>query len=257
MSDSTKIVLAIVGSVTLLVGGMLTGVVMWDGGAEGIAEQAELRTYRVPPDYQDDLRVMLDSAMRVGDTRLGRVTSGPGGTLLVVAPRRLQAGVQEILDAGIDVSPFATPVRLTYWLVVGRSVDAGEGDASFSVRGSLELSQLEPVLSQIAGVQGPIEFALLEEIQVTSMSQDRGQAWGKFARVEQTATRTGEQVVAFVSISLPATSNMFESQVMLEPGQFLVVGQAGFGGDPTVAFPDAASEDLLTLYYVMAADLEP
>ena len=110
---------------------------------------------------------------------------------------------------------------------------------------------------QIGTVQGATEFALLEEIQVTSMYQDQGRAFGKFARVEQTATRTGAAVVAFVSINLPVTGNMFASQVMLEPGQFLVMGQAGFGGDPTVAFPDAAPEELLTPYYVMSADLKP
>ena len=257
MSNSTKIVLAIVGSVTLLVGGMLAAVAMWDRGEEGVAEQAELRTYRVPPDYQDDLRVMLDSAMRVGDTRLGRVTSGPGGTLLVVAPPRLQNGVQQILDAGFEATPVASPVKLTYWFLLGRAVESGLATEPFTVIGPRAVPQLEPVLSQIAASQGPTEFALLEEIQVTSMLHGTGQASGRLGRVHQTVVGTGEQVVADVSIVIGAMGNTFESRVMLEAGQLLVAGQAGFGGDPTVAFPDATSEDLLTLYYVMSADLEP
>jgi hypothetical protein len=177
--------------------------------------------------------------------------------LLVVAPPRLQAGVEQILDGAFEAPPVTRPVRLTYWLVVGRAVDSAPANEPFSVLGGRRLPQLESVFRQIGTVQGATEFALLEEIQVTSMYQDQGRAFGKFASVEQTATRTGAAVVAFVSINLPVTGNMFASQVMLEPGQFLVMGQAGFGGDPTVAFPDAAPEELLTLYYVMSADLKP
>jgi len=257
MRSSTKIVLAMVGVGMLLAGATLVSLFVWRGvGQDGTAEPAELRTYQVPPDYQDDLRGMLDSVLRVGDTRLGRVTKGPGGTLLVVAPSRLQDGIRDILDTGFEVSPLG-PVKLTYWLVVGRPVDGVPAGEPFSVRGRRGVPQLEPVFRQIATVQGATEFALLEEIQITSMSQDQGRAFGKFARVEQTATRTGDAVVAFVSINLVVTGNMFASQVVLEPGQFLVVGQAGFGGNPQDVFPDATPEDLLTLYYVMAADLEP
>ena len=261
MSNSTKIVFAIVGSVMLLVGGMLTAVLLWDSGEEGLAEQAELRTYRVPPDYQDDLRVMLDSAMRVGDTRLGRVTSGPGGTLLVVAPPRLQAGVRQILDVGFEAPPVASPVTLSYWFLVGRPTESS-GPEPFSMVGRGAPPQLESVLTQIASAQGPTEFSLLEDIQLTSMLQDSAEATGRFTRLAQRVTRTAEQVVVDVEISFG--SNSLESRVSLEAGQFLVLGRSGIGGwvrtvvgELVDVFPESTSEDLSTLYYVMAADLEP
>jgi hypothetical protein len=45
-------------------------------GQDGTEEPAILRTYQVSPEYQNDLRRMLDTALRLGQTRLGRVTNG-------------------------------------------------------------------------------------------------------------------------------------------------------------------------------------
>ena len=50
-------------------------------------EALELMSYEVPPEYQDDLRGMLQSALGTGDDRVGRVIDGPGGTLLVTLSR--------------------------------------------------------------------------------------------------------------------------------------------------------------------------
>lgn len=217
------------------------------------SEAVELQTYTVPPEYKNELHSMLRSALEAEGNRVGRVTKGPGGTLLVVAPPRVQAGVRRILEGGFDVPPVATPTKLTYWFLVGRPADSP--GQPFSVAGGRALPELERTLFQIATAQGPTEFALLEQIHLTSMNQERAQASGRFARVVQRATRRGQQVVADVEIGLG--SNAFSSQVMLEGEQFLVLGQAGFAGRPGDAFADAGSGDGLTLYYVMAADLDP
>ena len=226
-------------------------------GAAGSSEPVELRIHEVPAEVRDDLSSMLRSVLGSGETRLGRVTDGPGATIIVVAPPRIQAGVQQLMEADFETPRTPSPIKLTYWFLVGRPMAASEAAEPFSVAGGRSLPLLEPVLSQIAGAQGPTEFSLLEEIQLTSMSQAGGRASGKFALVNQTATRTAEQVVSFVEINLIGTSNSFQSRVVLDVGQFLVIGQAGFGGSPISAFRDATIEDKLTLYYVMAADLEP
>ena len=66
---------------------------------EDIFDPAELRTYQVPQEYQNDLRDMLQDALGSGDARIGRVTEGPGGTLLVVAPERIQEGMDRMARA--------------------------------------------------------------------------------------------------------------------------------------------------------------
>ncbi len=126
---------------------------------EDLVELPELRTYQVPQEYQQDLRDMLQSALLgTGDARTGRVTNGPGGTLLVVAPARIQAGIQQILDTGFEAPPASSPIRLTYWFLVGRPVEPAQAEP-FSMAGRSRVPQLEPVLRQIAAAQGPTEFA--------------------------------------------------------------------------------------------------
>ncbi len=150
------------------------------------------------------------------------MSEGPGDSLVVVAPARIQNGIAEMLERGFTTSQTSpSPLKLTYWLLV-----AGQGSA---------------------------EFALLEEIQVLSMVQDPGRATGKMVEVEQTVTQAGDQMVADVSISVPP-QHSFASQVSLRAGQYLVVGQVGLDGrhfgpgfDP---FPDLNAPDPLTLYYV-------
>ena len=215
-------------------------------------EPAEMRTYQVPTEYQNDLRDMLQDALGRGDDRVGRVTEGPGGTLLVVAPERIQAGIEQILSMGFEAPPAASPITLTYWFLVGRPVDPAQA-SPFSVAGGADVRRLETVLTQIATAQGPTEFALLDEMQLTSMSQSNAEARSRIARVEQTAARVGNQVV--VDFDIVYGGNVFRSRVSLEAGQFLVLGQAGFGGDAVDAFPDATDGDVLTLYCVMTADL--
>jgi hypothetical protein len=226
---------------------------------------AELRTYEVAPEHQDDLQRVLRQVLGAGESRLGRVTAGPSGTFIVVAPARIQTGIRNMLSNGFTPSPAPTQVKLTYWLLVGRPVDSGAELAAYSVSGPRRLSHLEQVMTQLVAAQGSAEFTLLEEVQVLSMVQDQGRAYGKLAQVEQTVTQAGDQMVAYVSISMPqANSNRqyaFESQISLRAGQYLVVGQVGLDGrsfGPNFEpFPDSQPGDDLTLYYVMMAEHAP
>ena len=146
-------------------------------------EAVELRTYQVPPDNQVDVRRMLSSVLGRGDTATGRVSSGPGGALVVVAPPGVLEGIEELIDAGFEASPVSQPVRLTYWFVIGRSLDAARATQPYSVRGGRSIPQLESVLNQIAGVQGPTEFHLLEQVQLASMYQARADTIGRIGTI--------------------------------------------------------------------------
>ncbi|MDA1093539.1 MAG: hypothetical protein O3A25_09775 [Acidobacteria bacterium] len=231
-----------------------------DSEAAGVVE---LRSYEVPAESKAELIRMLQAALGSGETRTGRVSEGPGGALVVVAPARIQNGIGEMLERGFTTTQTSpSPVKLTYWLLVARPMETGDQRPSFAVAGPRRLTHLEPVMSELVAGQGSAEFALLEEIQVLSMVQDPGRAAGKMAEVEQTVIQAGDQMVALVSISvLPKYS--FASQVSLRAGQYLVVGQVGMDGrllgpglgfDP---FPDSNAGDPLTLYYVMMAELVP
>ena len=217
----------------------------------------ELRSYEVPPEQQDDLREMLQSALSTDDGRF-LVTNGPGGTLLVTAPARIQEGIEQVLNRDFDVPPSSSQATLTYWFVVGRQGDPSQTPPPFSVVGR-PIPQLEAVLAQIANTAGTTEFSLLERVQLTSMNQKQAQAYSKYGIVRQQTARSGEQVVVDVDISLDTLTQSagrspygVNSRVMLAPGQFLVLGQTGLGGTLPDAFPTARGGSDLTLYYVMS-----
>ncbi|MCP3977819.1 MAG: hypothetical protein GY716_00620 [bacterium] len=251
MNKTTKTILSLAACVALVGGAAFCGrpnAVPTDSN-----EQVLLRTYEVPMEHRDALRNMLRSVLGSEENRIGRVSNGPGGTLLVVAPAQIQAGIQGILAKGFEVPPVPGPVKLTYWLLVGRPL-ASPSEGPFKMAGGPVPTRLDPTLARIASAQGPSEFSLLETFELTSMSQERAHASGAFARITQRASRSGSQVVADLEIVLD--NNVFKSRVMLESEQVLVLGQSGFAGKRGEAFADVRNEDSLTLYYVLTAELE-
>ena len=242
------------------------------GSVPDSAEPLVLRTYEVPRDRQDDIREMLQSALGAGESGIGRVTNGPRGTVLVVAPARIQADIVQLLGGGLEAPPASGPITLTYWFVVGRPLDRAPDGRPYALAGTTDDSRLDPVLREIAAVEGPTEFSLLEQIQLTSMNRDDGMVTGRFGRVRQRATTSGAGIVADVAIYFglngPSGSNILESQLLLEPGQFVVMGQSGLDYDepmsastvgisPQGLFSNDRTEDLHTLYYVISAALQP
>ena len=263
MRSDKRIFRSVVGVGLLILCLSFTGCELPDFGSAD--DPIELRSYEVPLEYQDDLRGMLQSALGSGDNRVGRVISGPGSTLLVTAPARIQEGIEQVLNADFDVPPASIPVTVTYWFLVGRPQDPSQTTPPFSVAGR-NFPELEPVLAQIANTDGATEFAVLEQVQLTSMNQESAMTTSRFGRVSQQTARSGEKVVVNVDISLDAAKlsndpfpgrHTFRSRVMLAPGQFLVLGRTGFDGRLPDAFLDPRGENELTLYYVMAADLVP
>ena len=262
MHDKGRFFQSIVGLGMLALCSMFAGCGLQNPDPTDGTEAIELMSYEVPPEYQDDLRGMLQSALGTGDDRLGRVINGPGGTLLVTAPARIQAGIEEILSREVDAPPASLPVTLTYWFLVGRPGDPSQTTPPFSVVGRT-IPQLEPVLAQISNAEGATEFSLLEWVELTSVNQERAVTTSRFGRVEQRTARSGEQVVVDVQISLSgrelATGGFplgIQSRVMLEPGQFLVLGRTGVDVQSRDVFGDSRGTDDWTLYYVMAADLD-
>jgi len=254
MSNSVKILIGIATIALLVLAAVALGLVgrVMPGEAP---EPVELRTYTVPPQQQEEIRSMLRSALESEGHRVGRVTAGPSGALLVVAPPRIQRGVEAVLSdlRGLETPPRqAEPAKIAYWILVGRALDPEEGPLAF--RGGNPPEAIEPALREIVAAQGPTEFVMLEQFEVTSM--ERAEIGGSSFRVHQRTTRAGEQVVADVSIVFLRGGNKFESRVVLDPKRVVVLAKSGYDGAAGRIFPDAEGDVDTTLYYVMAADLD-
>jgi len=217
------------------------------------SDRVELRTYQVPEGHKDELRAQLRYVLRSNtDQPIGSVSSDTGNRLIVVAPPGIHEGLAEFVSQIEELGPAEAPsqVRLTYWLVLGRSAPADPG-RPFEVSGPAGMKEIEPVLAGIATAQGPTEFRLLERMQLASSGQDWARTRGRVAGIGQRAAVSGDVVVAEVDVSLGR--QQLQTEVVLRRDQHLVLGQAG-AEDETVreAFGQGATD--VTLYYVVAAD---
>jgi hypothetical protein len=235
---------AIVG-ITLLAA--TTGCAGRNAAEEKADEPLALRTYKVPGGLENDVRSMLRNVLG-GDAPVGRVTGGPGGTLVVVAPESLHAGIEGLLgelEAVDTPSLRPVPIELTYWILAGTpEPDLREGHRA--APGS-RLDAIAPVLSELVQSQGAMEFRLIERIELASIGEEHGQITGRSATIRQRAWLVGGEVVADVQIT---TSDLgaVQTRVKLAPEQILVLGQSGYRD------PQDASEG--TLFYVVSSDVE-
>jgi len=227
------------------------------GGAGEQAAGVELRSYEVPEGYKNELASQLRYVLQGSEeSAVGRVIGGTGNNLIVVAPPGIHDGVKALLRDLEEMGPASPPTqaRLTYWVVSGRPTGAG-GTAGrpFVTTGPAGLDQIEPALAGIAEAQGPTEFRLLERLEILSTGHDWAQAYGQVVRVRQRATVSGESVVADVEVNLGGASLGVETEVVIRPGQYLVLGQAGVPYTHMRETKELQAPDV-SLYYVVAAD---
>jgi hypothetical protein len=229
------------------------------------AEAVELRVYKVPQEYHNDLTSSLRYALSgsSGDNSKleGRVASGPNGTLVITAPPKIHKGVQDFLEdlEGME-KPAAppSPVSMTYSFIAGRTIEraALSPDRSYRIAGERKMEKLAPALKRISIAQGPMEFSLLEQIQLTSIGHDRAENRGRLASAAQRATMVAQDgIVAEVALSF-GDHNHLRSQIMLEPEQILVIGQTGFANPQLEPFGRGESSKGAMLYYVVTANLD-
>ena len=218
-------------------------------------ERVELRVYDVPKGYENEAQRMLGNALLSGDKPIGRVDVGPGGKLVVVAPRPIHDGVQRFMEdlRSLD-TPLPSPqsVSLTYWLVVGRPRRGG-GPGEVALRGG-DSGEVAPALQQIVASQGPTEFSLLERARLSSTdNREWARTRGSHATIAQRTTTAEGKVMAELNIEVSG-GNSVTTQVILEPGQFLVLGQTGYAvWRNDAAFDSPSPRDPVTLYYVVVA----
>jgi len=235
----------------LAVAGTILSASCWDTTPRtAVSEAVEMQVYEVPAGQSEQVRSMLRSALG-GDNPVGRVTTGPGNTVVVVAPAQIHEGVRGLISGldAVDTTADLLQVTISYWMIVGRPLEKAPADGSYVVSGDSRMTAVESALETIAGVQGPTEFTLLEQIQITALNSDRGSAHGRHAAVEQHISDIGGQVTG--DVSLRVGQNHLLTRVTLDPGQLLVMGQVGYRGATGDVFDTNGSADL-TLYYVMA-----
>jgi hypothetical protein len=219
------------------------------------ASQTVMRTYRVPPGQDKAVERLLRgnsypvsaaSDKGVADTHFVRLNPQftGDGYFILTAPTGIQEGVVQLLDE-LKTRPAAsgpTSIENTYWLVLGYPSAKPEIPE--------QLSTIAPALKGIADL-GPMRFEPYETIQVTSLDGDEARATARLAEVRQTASADKDAIDIRLEIKVrgdedSSTKDEIETNVRVKPGQFSVLGEAGF--KPKGLGPNDVTP---TLFYVV------
>lgn len=206
------------------------------------ADEPELRTYDVPGGRAGELAGVLRSALSRGKDQptQGTVRRLGDHRLVVVASPSIHEGVEQLCRefADGDEAPPPRTVTLDYWILRVGDGTTGAGNLP---------EALSDVAEEIAE-QGQSDVSLLEQLELSSVTNEHAQIEGARAQVIHTVTVVGEQLVADVAVELRESGSKLRTRISLEPNTFVVLGRGGYSrvGPDT----DAEAE---TLYYVVRA----
>jgi hypothetical protein len=185
-----------------------------------------LKTYKVPGGHNhiSEVESILTSLLYyTGDKKLGKVEAGPGGQLVVVAPARIHQGIAKLLDDINQLEPSGPPptIEFTYWFVLGWQSNQPSKTSSFK--------EIAHALDLLANNQGPMEFRLLEKINVISISGHGTDFSGNLFRVMHTAAENNGKIVAELGIRKRGMKRTdINTRIWIESGKLLVLGESGY-----------------------------
>jgi len=181
-----------------------------------------------------------------------------GRTPRLLVPKGLW---NELDDLGQRAPEPVAPQRaisIRYWIMIARST-AEPGDpvrvASEILR---EAKALQPVLKELTGAMGPMEFSLLEQLRLSSIDGNiPAKIRGRKFNIEQRVLN--ENGIAFADLRLGSHGthgilHSLDTRVRLESGKFVVLGQSAYnsrdGGLPQGWSPS----DEPLLFFVISID---
>jgi hypothetical protein len=194
---------------------------------------ADLRTFDVDPQYQQEIYSALVQLLQVPDlTSRGRVQVLPSGQILVNADPATLDQVEQVLKAIRANRVVAAPrAELRYWCVLGSRA------AVASPPGAPVPSALGPVLAELERLHGDLNFRVLGAATLATESGQAGRIEGSTLDVEQTTFVQGESLNARIGMDLKSTGQFggardvmargeIRVQTTLRRGEFVVLGQS-------------------------------
>jgi len=214
-----------------------------------------LRSYQVPPEYASEVSSIISLLLRnAGGEPIGTARIGPGSLLLVTAPASIHSGIREMIANIEKARPEPPPmVSLDYWIVVGRPSNETLIPA--------ELKAIEPALKAVVESEGARAFSLGERLKLRSLSGQKAAISGRMIDVSQEATIREDKVLGNIKITRRVVGTGFSTDIQMNLGKILIVGQSGFGSEAgrpparakTVA-GDSEDDSDTSIYYIVRSE---
>ncbi len=229
----------------------------------GDPQAMTIKNYDAPQGYSArDIHRIVGTVLGHGEGSVGRATTGPGGTIIVTAPESVHRGIGELLakleaQGTRPVEPEAS-VTLNYWFLVARP--RPDGGLSVASPALAKNAALRPVMEQIVGSQGGMEFHLLEQMRLTTIESEDGSVRGRFVEIRQRLMRyeSGQRVadIRLTMFGSQGVRHTLETRVKLESGRFVVLGETAFKAQGSEFAALREERDELMLYYVISSSID-
>ena len=216
------------------------------GSSPSIEPEMILQAYEVPTEQTEQIAAVLHNVFAgLKEPAVARATASPDGQLLVVGTQGIQKGVAAILSRmeGRPLPPPPPTVDMSYWFVVAEP--AGE-----TVIGP-GLQDIAPALEAVARAQGPLRFDKLETARIRSLSDEQGEANGRYTVITQRASVSGDKIIADVEFMVRGGPRL-KTRLSMRPDQAMVLGETGFNGE-AVQWATQVAKAPLTLFHVVRA----
>jgi hypothetical protein len=215
-----------------------------------------LKTYKLPPGHEKSvarllsassypIAIVTDKGAQTQFVRVNPQLTG-NGYMVLSAPEGIHAGVSELI-ATLEKAPAEAPtpsIEVTYWLVLG--YPAAEADLS-------KAPEIAEALKALGNL-GPMRFQPLETLRVASVDGEESMVEGQYATIHQTAAVDTGTIQLKLRIAVHGAEHDAHVETVLgvKPGQFAVLGHAGFlpRGEAGAA---PATGAVPTLFYVARA----
>lgn len=215
--------------------------------AGGVPSNLVLRSYDVPNNGAQRMRGVLRELMWFGsdgkdsNKYVGRADVGPDGRLIVLAPESVHEGVKNLV-ASVTANPVKEPgtVRIDYWVVSG---SPGKSEAP-----GANLQEVGPALTEVEKNDGPMAFALIEKLSVSSLSNERGSMDGRDTHVRQFTNVVDDNITA--DIDIERFGQKLQTRVRIKPGTLTVLASAGM---TTRTEGKDSTDTTRTIYFLVRA----
>jgi hypothetical protein len=206
------------------------------GALMALRAHAETRLHELPPENPEEVAGAVAAALQANCANREincRAQALPNGQLLVEAPADAQTEVAAVLQAIAQRSQASSgPVRTTlhYWAVLGV---AGEPDSD-----QASLRPLQPALTQLEQLSGPLGFTIVDRVTLTIVPYGRAGISGRRAglNVNQNTNQVSESemsaslALTYTSLGAGANAQIAEEvsmsvEMTLQRGEFLVLGE--------------------------------
>jgi hypothetical protein len=199
----------------------------------------ELKSYSVPEGFNRD-----EWFETLKNVAVGPVTRGPSDTLVVLTSPKKHEGIRKMFEdlesRGPAVQSAPQSISVIYWVLLGKPIEVEESQYRVAPGQAGRLKNLHPVLTEIASLQGPLEYHLLEQLQLTAIQARADYRMrGRSVTVNQRVIdddSTGRIIDVDLSISgNRGVAHTLASRVVVKPGEFVVLGQTTYDTNYVIA----------------------